>query len=52
VVDALFAGDEDQIDLAGAIRALAEHGDGEMVTVTDGETRVRVWVDDRNESEV
>lgn len=49
VVDALFSGPEGQIDLGAAVRALAEHGDGDMVTVNDGDTTVRVWVDDQNE---
>jgi hypothetical protein len=51
VLDGLFA-DEETIDLAGAIRALAENGDGDIVSVNDGDTRVRVWVDSSNESEV
>jgi hypothetical protein len=50
VLDALFQGtDEHQLDLVGAARALAEYGDGDIVTVDDGETQVRVWVDDVNE---
>ncbi|HVR30429.1 MAG TPA: hypothetical protein VMS86_12955, partial [Thermoanaerobaculia bacterium] len=50
VLDALFQGtDEHRIDLVAAVRALAQYGDGDIVTVDDGETRVRVWVDDRNE---
>jgi hypothetical protein len=50
VLDALFQGtDEHEIDLVGAARALAEYGDGDIVAVDDGETKVRVWVDDDNE---
>ena len=50
VLDAMFQGtDEHELDLVGAVRALAEYGDGDIVTVDDGETRVRVWVDDVNE---
>jgi hypothetical protein len=53
VLDALFQGTgEHQVDLVGAARALAEYGDGDIVTVDDGETRVRVWVDDVNEPAV
>jgi hypothetical protein len=48
VLDAMFSGDENELDLVAAIRALAEYGDGDMVTVSEGETRVRVWVDDIN----
>jgi len=50
VLDALFEGEEDALDLAAAVRALAEYGDGDMVSARDGETRVRVWVDGENES--
>ena len=50
VLDAMFQGTaEHELDLVGAVRALAEYGDGDIVTVDDGETRVRVWVDDVNE---
>ena len=52
VLDALFSGAEDEIDLAAAIRALAEYGDGDMVTVREGDTHVRVWVDDVNDPAV
>jgi hypothetical protein len=50
VLDALFQGTaEHEVDLVGAARALAEYGDGDIVTVDDGDTQVRVWVDDVNE---
>lgn len=50
VVDAMFSGESDRLDLAAAIRALAAY-DGDMVTVEDRENRVRIWIDDRNEGE-
>jgi hypothetical protein len=50
VLDALFQGTgEHELDLAAAARALAQYGDGDIVTVDDGESTVRVWVDDVNE---
>jgi hypothetical protein len=50
VLDALFQGTaEHELDLIGAVRALAEYGDGDIVQVDDGTTKVRVWVDDVNE---
>ena len=50
VLDALFQGTEEhEVDLVGAARALAAYGDGDIVTVDDGETKVRVWVDGVNE---
>ncbi len=46
VVDALLDTPEDnQLNVAGALRALAEHGEGELATVTDDNAHVRVWID-------
>jgi len=50
VVEALLAGQGDELDLAGALRALAAHGAGELVTVDDSRSHVRVWIDDSAES--
>ena len=50
VVEALLAGPGDELDLAGALRALAAHGAGELVTVDDSRSHVRVWIDDSAES--
>lgn len=50
VIDALLATDGEELDLAGALRALAAAGEGELVAVDDRETRVRVWVDASPES--
>lgn len=45
VVNALLSAPGDQLDMAAALRALARHGEGELVTVNgEGET-VRIWVD-------
>lgn len=46
VVDALLAGTGNQLDVQGALRALAAHGTGELVTVEEATSRVRVWIDD------
>ena len=45
VVEALLAGDEDELDVAAAIQALARHGEGELVTVTGDDETVRIWID-------
>lgn len=45
VVDALLAGTGDTLDLAGAVRALAAAGAGEIAADTDDGDRVRIWVD-------
>lgn len=48
VVDALLSGDE--INFEAAVKALAERGGGELVSVRDKEDNVRVWIDDNAES--
>lgn len=48
VAEALFSGPKDELDILGAIRALARHGDTQLVAVEDGRTTVRVWVDSKN----
>lgn len=45
VVDALLSSGGDTLDLQAALAALVEHGEGELVTVTDGNSNVRVWID-------
>jgi hypothetical protein len=45
VVDALLAGEGDSIDLHAALTALADHGEGQLVTVDSDGERVRVWID-------
>jgi hypothetical protein len=50
VVDALLSSPGEQLNLGAALKALARHGEGEIVTVTgDGET-VRIWIDDNSDS--
>ncbi|MGH9793577.1 MAG: hypothetical protein ACRD5G_02285 [Candidatus Acidiferrales bacterium] len=51
VVDALLSGGKDELDILAAVRALAQHGDTELVTVQDNKTTVRVWVDSKNTSQ-
>lgn len=45
VVDALLSGEGESLDLRAAIEALAAHGEGELVTVSQEDETVRVWVD-------
>ena len=52
VVDALLSGsDEEKIDLEGAVRALAEEGAGDLVTVSSQDEKVRVWIDEIAEAD-
>lgn len=48
VIDALLSGPDGRLDLSAAVRTLAEYDEGNMVTVRDDETTVRVWVDSSN----
>jgi len=51
VVEALLSGKDNELNIAAAVRALGEHGDGVLVTVDDQKSKVRIWVDSENESE-
>ncbi|MCI0659004.1 MAG: hypothetical protein L0170_18275 [Acidobacteria bacterium] len=51
VVEALLSGNGNELNIAAAVRALGEHGDGVLVTVDDEKSKVRIWVDSKNESE-
>jgi hypothetical protein len=49
IVDALFStAQNDELDIAAALRALGDAGDILLVTVQDLSQKVRVWVDSRN----
>ena len=45
VVDALLSGPGDELNLKAAITAMQQNGTGEILTVHDNETHVRIWVD-------
>lgn len=45
VVDALFSGAGDRLDLAAAVRAMATAGAGEVTAISDDGDRLRLWVD-------
>ena len=51
VVEALLSGGKDELDIAAAVRALAAHGDSELVSVKEKHNTVRIWVDSKNTSE-
>jgi hypothetical protein len=53
VVGAAFSGEPDQIDIVAAIRLLGEsYPDHDLVTVEDGSTTVRVWIDTQQEMDL
>ena len=47
IVDTLLEGEGDDLNIEGAVRKLAETARGDIVTVHDGDTVVRVWIDER-----
>jgi hypothetical protein len=51
VVDALFSGGKDELDLVAGLRALSAQGDTELVSVKDEENTVRIWLDSKNVSD-
>jgi hypothetical protein len=51
VVDALFSGAKDELDLVAGLRALSAQGDTELVSVKDDENTVRIWLDSKNVSD-
>jgi hypothetical protein len=51
VVDALFSGKPDELNIVAALRVLAGRGDTELVSVKDSENTVHVWVDAKNTGE-
>ncbi len=50
VVDAMFTGRSDEIDLIAALDALTDHADGDLITVESDDTSVRIWIDRRQGS--
>jgi hypothetical protein len=48
VVDALFSGEKDELNVLAALRALSASGDTELVSVKSDDNTVRVWIDSKN----
>lgn len=49
VVEAMLVADSDELDMIAAIEALERFGDMDLVTVDDGDSRVRVWIGERQD---
>jgi len=49
VVDVLLEGEGERLNFAGAIREMAGTNDGEILQVNDGDTTVRIWIDNKTE---
>lgn len=48
VVDALFSAGKDELDVLAALKALAAHGDTELVSVKSDDSTVHIWLDSKN----
>ena len=48
VMDALLSGEKDELNVLAALRALARH-EGELVSVNDEHSTVRIWIDGAND---
>jgi hypothetical protein len=53
VVEALVASSKgsDDLDVGAALRALAVHGDTDLVNIKDGRQTVHVWLDSKNDGD-
>lgn len=51
VVDALFSGEENELDIRAAMDVLVASGAGNLVSVRDGSTTIRVWIDENSAGE-
>ncbi len=48
VVDAMLAAGGQDLDVAAGLRALAAHGNTDLVIVNDGRQTVHIWLDSKN----
>ncbi len=48
IVEAMLKADEEELDLVAMVRALGEHGQGELVSVESDEETVRIWIDEKS----
>lgn len=48
VVDALFSGEPDELDVLAAVQALGDEEECDLVTVEGEDERVRIWIDRSN----
>jgi hypothetical protein len=51
VVDALLDAPEGELNIKSALETLAAQHSGELVTVTNGPSKVRIWIDEKAEAE-
>ena len=51
VVDALLDAPDGQLNIKSALEALASQHTGELVSVTEGSSKVKIWIDDKADTE-
>ncbi len=51
VIDGLLSGPEGTLNFQAALEALVAYGPGNLVSVRDDDETVRIWIDDRNETD-
>jgi hypothetical protein len=49
VVDTLLEGEGNELNLVGAVREMGRSNNGQIISVKDGDTQVRVWIDNNNQ---
>jgi hypothetical protein len=49
VVDAMFSGKADELNLMAAVQALKQLGSREIITVESDDSLVQVWIDEKNQ---
>ena len=48
IMDAMLSGPSDRLNLAAAVKALKESGVRELISIESDDSKVLVWIDDRN----
>lgn len=48
VVDAMLSGSGDELNLMAGVKALKDSGVRDLITVDDDDSKVMVWIDDKN----
>jgi len=50
VVDALLSAPDGKLNLSEAVKALGDRATGDLITIDERDSHVRIWIDERNES--
>jgi hypothetical protein len=50
VVDALLSAPDGKLNLSAAVKVLGDRAIGDLITIDERDSHVRIWIDERNES--